>query len=161
MKKTEVNKLLNTIKGYYNSQFFIDEYVIDAWMETLERYEFDDAKEHIQEYLKEFPDIPPKPHTFIKGLLTTEEKLKLKNAKHIVECNLCHRWMSLNDYDDHYGKCLDIEYLVNVAKEKGESTTREDLENCKQEVINKLLNKYEPKGDLKNMIGGMSYDNEY
>ena len=69
--------------------------------------------------------------------------------------------MSLNDYDDHYGKCLDIEYLVSVAKEKGESTTREDLENCKQEVINKLLNKYEPKGDLKNMIGGMSYGNEY
>ena len=39
MKKNEVNKLVNTIKGYYNSQFFVDDYVLDAWYETLKDYE--------------------------------------------------------------------------------------------------------------------------
>ena len=62
-----------------------------------------------------------------------------------VECNLCHRWMRLDIYNAHYGKCLDVEYLVNVAKEKGEEFTREDIEGCSQEIIDKLLAKYPPR----------------
>lgn len=145
MNKTETNKLLNKIKGYYNSQFFIDEYVIDAWVETLEPYDFEDAEEHIKEYLKEYPDIAPKPHTFIKGMLTKEQKQARKNSDYLVSCNLCGKLMSIQEYDDHYGRCLDIQYLVSVAKQKGEEYTREDLEQCRPEVINKLLGKYPPK----------------
>lgn len=62
-----------------------------------------------------------------------------------VECNLCHRWMTIGEYDSHYEKCLDVEYLVNVAKEKGETFERKDIENCRQDVIDRLLEKYEPK----------------
>ena len=62
-----------------------------------------------------------------------------------IECNLCHRWMKIKEYDEHYGKCLDIQYLVSVAKKKGEEFTREDLENCRQDIIDKLLAKYPPK----------------
>jgi hypothetical protein len=145
MKKTETTKLLNKIKGYYNSQFFIDDFVLDAWAETLEPYDFEDAEEHIKEYLKEYPDIAPKPHTFIKGMLTKEQKEARKNSGYLVSCNLCGKWMSLQEYDDHYGRCLDIQYLLSVAKQKGEEYTREDLEQCKPEVIDKLLNKYPPK----------------
>lgn len=155
MTKNETKTLLNKIKGYYNNQFFIDEYVIEAWYETMKDYEIEDTEEHIQKYIKDNPDIPPKPHTFKKGLLTKQEKIQLKNAKHIVECNLCHRWMPLPQYDDHYEKCLDIEYLVSIAHSKEENITREDLENCKQEIINKLLNKYKPteqKLELKRVI---------
>jgi len=61
-----------------------------------------------------------------------------------VECNLCHRWMKIRDYDIHYEKCMDIEYLVSVAKQKGENFDRQDLENCRKEVIDKLLKKYPP-----------------
>ena len=144
MTKSETKKLLNKIKGYYNSQFFIDEYVIDAWDDTMKEYTLEDAEEHITKYLKEFPDIPPKPHTFIKGLLTREQKIQLANEKYFVECNLCHKWMGMNQYDEHYGKCLDIEYLINVAKEKGQSITRKELEGCKKEIIDRLLQKYRP-----------------
>ena len=145
MKKTETNKLLNKIKGYYNSQFFIDDYVMDAWTETMKPYELEDAIEHIQEYIKEFPDIAPKPHTFARGLLTTEEKQKYRNSDYTVACQLCGRWLPLEEYDTHYEKCLDIEYLIHVAKERGNDITREDLEYYPQETINKLLNKYKPK----------------
>lgn len=145
MKKSEVSKLLNKIKGYYNSQFFIDEYVTEAWIESLEPYDFEDAEAHIKEYIKENPDTPPKPHTFIKWLYTHDEKEMIRNSKFTVECNLCHRWMPLQEYDDHYGRCMDIQYLESVAKEKGENFTREDLENCKQEILDKLLKKYPPK----------------
>ena len=154
LTKNEVKKLLNKIKGYYNSQFFIDEYIIDAWEETMKPYELEDAIEHIQQYVKEFPDIAPKPHTFKKGLYTHEEKQIIKNSKYTVECNLCHRWMPLNKYDAHYGRCLDIQYLLDVAKQKGEKYTREELENCKPLVIDKLIEKYPPqnKNSIINLI---------
>ena len=145
MTKNETKKLLNKIKGYYNSQFFIDDYIIETWLETLEPYDYQDTEEHIKTYLKEFPDIPPKPHTFIKGLLTHEEKIALRNSKYTIQCNLCGRWISLEQYDAHYGRCLDIEYLESVAKQKGEKFRRVDLEECKQEVIDRLLAKYPPK----------------
>lgn len=62
-----------------------------------------------------------------------------------VECNLCHRWMKIAEYDNHYDKCLTVEYLVNTAKTKGEDITRKDIENCRQEVIDKLYQKYPPE----------------
>ena len=145
MNKTQVNKLVNKIKGYYNSQFFIDDYVLDAWLEQLGPYDLEDAEEHIKDYVKEYPDIAPKPQNFIKGLLTHEQKVARENSSFLVSCNLCGKWMSLQEYDDHYGRCLDIQYLLSVAKQKGETFTREDLEQCRQEVIDKLLNKYPPK----------------
>lgn len=145
MKKVETNKLLNKIKGYYNSQFFIDEYVIDAWTESLKPYDLEDAIEHLQDYLKQFPEIPPKPHTFIRGLLTPDEKRKYRNSEFTVACQLCGKWLPLAEYDEHYGKCLDIEYLVSVAKENGQDITREDLEQYPRSTIDKLLKKYEPK----------------
>ena len=145
MNKTETKKLTDKIKGYYNSQFFVDEYVIDAWYETMKPYDLDDAIEHIQTYVKEFPDIPPKPHTFKRGLYTHEEKMRIKNSDFTVQCNLCGRWMSLDDYDSHYDRCLDIQYLESVAKQKGEAFTREDLENQPDRVIDGLLSKYQPK----------------
>lgn len=145
MTKNETKTLLNKIKGYYNSQFFVDEYVIDAWAETMQSYDLEDAIEHISDYLKEYPDTPPKPQTFKRGLYTHEEKMKFKNSSFNVECNLCHRWMPLEEYDDHYSKCLDISYLEDVAKQKGESFTREDLENQPDRVLIGLLAKYQPK----------------
>lgn len=145
MNKTDTTKLLNKIKGYYNSQFFVDENVIEAWYETLKPYNFEDAIDHIQEYVKDNLDNPPKPQTFIKGLLTQQQKENRKNSSFTVECNLCHRWMTLEEYDEHYERCLDIQYLEYVAKVKGEEFTRKDLENCRQDVIQKLLKKYPPE----------------
>ena len=146
MKKNETKELLNDIKGYYNSQFFIDEYVLNAWVETLEPYDLEDAQEHIKEYLKEFPDIPPKPHTFIKGMLTHEQKRKAK-TDYVISCQLCGKWMPLGDYDSHYDRCLTIEYLVSTLKDR--NATREELERYSNDVLNKLYYKYEPKGVWK------------
>lgn len=145
MNKIEVKKLTSLIKGYYNNLFFVDDYVLDAWFDTMQKYDLEDAIEHLQDYLKEYPDIPPKPHTFKKGLYTQEEKEQMRNAKYTVECNLCHRWMPYNEYELHYDKCLNIEYLVNIAKQKGENITRQELENCKDAVLNRLYEKYKPK----------------
>ena len=106
MNKTETHKLLSLIKGYYNSQFFVDDYVLEAWFTQLQPYELEDAKAHIQKYIKENPDIAPKPHTFTRGLLTKREKEEIRNSQYTVECNLCHQFMSMQRYEDHYFGCL-------------------------------------------------------
>lgn len=155
MNKIEVKKLTNLIKGYYNNQFFVDDYVLEAWYETMKPYELDDAIDHIQTYIKDYPDTPPKPHTFKNGLYTPEEKERMKNTNYTIACNLCHRWMTMSDYEAHYDRCLDIQYLLSVAKQKGEKYTREDLENCKPIVIDKLLEKYPPKKIAMENIGEM------
>ena len=144
MTKSEINKLVNTIKGYYNSQFFIDDFVLNAWYESLKDYDLEDAEEHLKDYLKNYPDTPPKPHTFKNGLYTHEEKETMRNQKYTIACNLCGRWMNLEEYDRHYDKCLDIQYLISVAKSKGHNLTREELENKRQDVIDGLLAKYPP-----------------
>lgn len=145
MNKVEVRKLTDKIKGYYNSQFFVDDYVLEAWYESMKDYDLEDAEDHLKDYLKEYPDIAPKPHTFKRGLYTHEEKETMKNAKYTVECNLCRRWMPYEEYERHYGKCLDIQYLISVAKSKGHVLTREELENKRQDIIDGLLAKYPPK----------------
>ena len=155
MNKIEVKKLTNLIKGYYNNQFFVDDYVLEAWYEIMKPYDLEDAIEHLQSYLKDFPDTPPKPHTFKSGLYTPEEKERMKNTNYTIACNLCHRWMTYEDYEAHYDRCLDIQYLLSVAKQKGEKYTREDLENCKPVVIDKLLEKYPPKKMAMDSLGDL------
>ena len=145
MNKIEIKKLTSLIKGYYNNQFFVDDYVLDAWLESMKEYDYKDAEEHLQEYLKEYPDIPPKPHTFKKGLYTLEEKEKMRNSKYTVQCNLCRRWMPLEEYDSHYSKCLSISYLISRAKKEGKQITREELENCRSDILNRLYEKYKPQ----------------
>ena len=140
MNKIEAKRLLNLIKGYYNTQFFVDESVIQVWQTELEPYDLEDAEDRLKSYLKEFPDIPPKPHTFIKGMLTIEQK---KKRDDFIIC--CQKAMPLSEFDPHYGRCLDIEYLVGVAKRRGENIKRKDLEEYNQETIDKLIKKYEPK----------------
>lgn len=160
MNKPQTSKLLNKIKGYYNSQFFIDDYVIETWSDMMEKYDLEDAEERLIEHLKEYPNQVPKPHTFIKGMLTKEQKEARKNSGYLISCNLCGRWFNLQEYDEHYGKCLDIQYLASIAKQKDENITRKDLENVREEVFNKLMNKYAPKENAKKWLKGVRYENE-
>lgn len=77
--------------------------------------------------------------------MSKEKAEPIDYTKIEVACQLCGKWLRIWEYDSHYDKCLDIEYLVSVAKERGEDITREDLEYYPKETIDKLLKKYEPK----------------
>lgn len=143
MNKAETSKLLNKIKGYYNSQFFVDSYVIDAWSDTMKPYDLEDAIEHLQTYLKTYPEVAPKPHMFTKGLYTAEEKRRIRNSEFTVNCNLCHRLMSLDEYDRHYDKCLSTQYLIKrIKEEKGVVPEYEEIYFLPKEKFEGLYQKY-------------------
>ena len=143
MNKTETKKLLNTIKGYYNSLFYIDEYVLNAWSDDYKNYDLEDCIDHLKTYLKEYPDIPPKPHTFKRGLLTPEEKRRIKNSEFTVNCNLCHKSMSLDEYDRHYDRCLSTKYLIKrIYEEKQVKADYDEIFYLPREKFNSLYQKY-------------------
>ena len=143
MNKLETKSLLNKIKGYYNSQFFIDDYILDAWYEELKDYDKEDCVEHIKDYAREYPDIAPKPHTFKKGLLTPEEKKILREHNYSVNCNLCKKLMSLEEYDNHYDRCLSTKYLIKrIEEEKGIVPEYDEIFYLPKEKFNGLYQKY-------------------
>lgn len=144
MTKAEVSSFVKKIKAYYNYFNIEDEEIFNEWVNKLRPYETEDVEKKLEEHLVgEKADEVPKLHFITRYLKTKEEKERYK-GEYLVRCNLCGREMYYSEYERHYGKCLDIEYLVSIAKQKGEYYTREDIEDCKQEVIDKLLAKYPP-----------------
>jgi len=144
MEISQVKQLVSKIKAYYY-YFSLEKESMNEWANKLKAYDFEDVSRKLDEHLKsEDSKEPPKLHYLVRNLLTIEEKLKSKDD-YIVNCNLCGRSMSLKEYDSHYDKCLSIEYLLHQGKEKGENITREDLENCRADVLNRLYEKYKPQ----------------
>lgn len=66
-----------------------------------------------------------------------------------VNCNLCGKLMTINQYDRHYDRCLLLTYLVSTSKEYGENYTREDLESYEYSSLVKLYFKYNPEAKEK------------
>ena len=147
MTKQETLVFIRKIKAYYPI-FKLEEEGIDEWALKLKPYDLEDVVRKFEEHLKgDRAEEPPKLHFLTRYLRTKDEKET--QGEYTIECNLCHKWMTPEEYDIHYEKCLDIQYLENVAKQKGEKFSRKDLENCKEEVIDKLLKKYPPE-EVKN-----------
>lgn len=143
MEPTEVKKLVSKIKAYYY-YFTLEKESLNEWNYKLKDYDFDDVYKRVEEHLtSEQRKEPPQLHYLVNGLLTNKQKKK-KNEL-IVACQNCGRWLPLSEYDQHYNLCLDIEYLIRVAREKGTNLDRAELEDCKREIIDKLLAKYPPK----------------
>lgn len=68
-----------------------------------------------------------------------------------VNCNLCGKLMTINEYDRHYDKCLLLEYLVSVGKKNGDNYTREDLEVYEYSSLIKLYYKFNPEEREKDL----------
>ena len=140
MTKQEVVNFLKKIKANYQS-FSMEDYVINEWYDRLKPYDIDDVYLKLDQHLKgERCSEIPKIHYITKFLKEPSEKSKsLDNC--FVDCNLCHRTMTLKQYDDHYGKCLSICYLKrkigNVTYEE-----LEDLYNKDKETYDKVYLKY-------------------
>ena len=140
MTKQEVINFLKKIKANYQS-FSMEDYVINEWYDRLKPYDIDDVYLKLDQHLKgERCSEIPKIHYITKFLKEPSEKSKsLDNC--FVDCNLCHRTMTLKQYDDHYGKCLSIRYLMrkigNVSYEE-----LEDLYDKDKETYDKVYLKY-------------------
>lgn len=157
MTKVEVLKFLNKIKVYY-SNFSLEDYVKEEWIEKLKPYDQEDVLEKFDEHIKgDKSKEPPKLHFIIKYLKTPEEK-KRYTGDFIVDCNLCGKTMTLEEYNNiHYKKCLLIKSLIPILKERGEDVDYETLDEYDYETLDKVWDKYNPlkNNNLGNLVEGV------
>lgn len=148
MTKVELENLFKQLKAHY-SFFTTEDYVYNEWFRFLKDYDYEDVVQKLDEHLKgEYSKDIPKVTFLIKYLKTTEEKKRLaeQGVEYTVQCNLCHRWMTLTEYNEHYGKCLDIRFLSKNGGVLTEGLTIDELETVPSYEISSLVSKV-IKGD--------------
>lgn len=153
MTKEETNKIVKQIKAYYY-YFDLDKDSLKIWSEKMLPYSFEDVMKRVEDHIQgEERQNPPRIQDLIRRLLTEEQKAKATDT-YYVTCNLCQRLMTLEEYDSHYDKCLSIEYLAAKSKSVETPISREQLEDTRLEVLNKLYEKYKPEEtNLKAQMG--------
>lgn len=144
MTKQEVINFMKKIKANY-SDFPMEDYVINEWYDRLKPYDVDDVYLKLDQHLKgERCSEIPKIHYITKYLKNPSEKGKSVD-NYLIDCNLCHRTMTYKEWNDHYGKCLSIRYLMkkigNVSYEE-----LEDLYDKDKETYDKVYLKYSKQG---------------
>lgn len=149
MQKLEVINFMKKIKSYYQN-FLMEDYIVKEWQDRLKPYEIDDVYRKLDQHLAgELKDQIPKLHYILKYLKTPEEKNKSNNDGFIVRCNLCQREMSLEHYNEHYGRCLSTMYLMSVFKKQEREVEYDLLARLSEDKFNEVYEKYKDYDDTK------------
>lgn len=114
MNKNEVKDLLSLIDRVYKTNYSLDKDIINDWYKVLKNYDLKDINNSLNYYMENYTEYPPKVYNLTKGYSTIENKGLLSNAK--TRCQLCNKEIYMVDYDKHYSRCLDIEYLIKNGK---------------------------------------------
>lgn len=151
MKSKEVRELLDNVKYHYQT-FVMNDKIFETWYEVCKDYDFEEVMEKLVDHItgEDYKEIP-KVYQLVKHLNTTEEKTIKAKAEIQVCCNLCKKWMDVKEYERHYGRCLDIEYLIGQSEKVGKSMSRIELSKLPQTQIQALYEKYKP--NLKELKG--------
>ena len=154
MTLAKAKEVLQNVKAHYQT-FNIENFIFEEWYKVLKEYDFEDVINNLVDHLtgdnyKELPQV----YQLVRDLKTTEEKEKHNAINNQIKvcCNLCERWMTMAEYEEHYGNCLDKEYLVSQSKKVGKPTPRNELDKLSERQITALLEKYKPKNNLKGVI---------
>lgn len=154
MTLSKTAEVLENVKAHYQT-FVINDVVTKEWHKVLKEYDFEDVINTLVDHLTgdNYKDIP-QVYQLTKNLKTTEEKAKQTEINNQIKvcCNLCERWMSMTEYEEHYGRCLDKEYLISQSQKVGKPTTRNELDKLNERQILALLEKYKPKNNLKGVV---------
>ena len=141
-----VQEIMQNIKAHYQT-FMITDVVAKEWYKVLQNYDFEDVMNKLVDHLtgdnyKELPQV----YQLVRDLQTIDEKEKSSQINNQIKvcCQLCERWMNINEYENHYGRCLDIDYLSRQSERRGKPTTRNELSKLTQTQIQTLIEKYPP-----------------
>lgn len=140
MEKIETASLMKKIKTNY-PEFVITDEEVDNWHEELKKYPYFDIEDKLKEYLKTDNDRPPRLNHLTNGVKTLVQKYDESN-NYIVYCNLCNKKMTLREYNNHYGRCLQVQTLWRKSKNLGKEILREEIEQFGDDILDKLEEKY-------------------
>lgn len=146
MTSSKAEEVLENVKVHYQT-FVINNVVAKEWYRVLQNYDFEDVMNKFVDHLtgnnhKDLPQV----YQLVKDLQPADEKKKSEEIDNQIKvcCQLCERWMSINEYENHYGRCLDIDYLSRQSERIGKPTARSELSKLTQTQIQALIDKYPP-----------------
>ena len=110
MERKDVSIIMKRIKSHYQ-EFIVDDFKLEEWYRELKDYSLDDVMEKLDLHLKseQYGNQIPKVYFLTKYL--TKESEKNKKIQINVNCQLCGKKVSLDEYDKHYDRCSSIDYL--------------------------------------------------
>lgn len=140
MNRADVQILLGRINAQYQYFEYTATNVINEWHRKLKSYDVDDVNRSLDNYLDNNPERPPRTSELTRYLKTIEEK-NITTTDYLIDCNLCHKTITLSEYDNHYSKCLKIRSVMTILKRKGQVVEYDELFRYDIETLEKFLNK--------------------
>lgn len=122
MTYTDTKEVLRRIKSNYQS-FVNDDYVLKEWYKELKNYDLEDVMEKLEQHMRseEYGSTIPKLYFLTKYLKKTKDKGIIE--KFSIQCSICGEFVSEEQYDKHFERCLDVEYIVKKRKKLFEKDT--------------------------------------
>lgn len=153
MSEEEVYELLEKVRIYYQNMAKTDA-VNDEWYRILKKYNRDDVYSNLEKYLsiERNRNRIPMPQDLAKGLLTIEQQKTKSKDNFKIDCQLCHRFMTLEEYNNHYSKCSSVTYLLKIFEKRDMNVSREELENLDEKTFRGVYEKYKENPPRKEEI---------
>ena len=137
MDKNEVTELMNYILSIYPTTFKFDDETVRYWFNELQQYDLEDVKTSLKPLMKK--EFPPKLVDITSGLRRKYEKTDWSKVQTL--CQICHKPLSLEEYEEHYDRCLNIEFIIKKAKKwANKNLTRKELWALSDEAFEKKNN---------------------
>lgn len=110
MELKDVKVILNRIKVNYPT-FVNDDYTRTEWYRELKDYSLDDVMEKLEQHFRseQYGNQIPKVYFLTKYL--TKEKDKTKKTEGSTQCNICHKFINIEEYETHFDRCSSVDYL--------------------------------------------------
>ena len=134
-----VNLILKRIDLNYNTNYYDNKPIIEEWYKDLIKYDYEDVNNSLDRYMKYDNSIyPPKRSVILRGLKTREQKDRENNLKTI--CPFCYRTVHMKEFNHHYGRCLDLEFIEkNVKKYLGKDIDYDKYYEMSDEELEKQI----------------------
>lgn len=142
MSEEDVYRLLERVRTYYQHLSRSDE-LCDEWFRILKHYKVSEVNENLDKYLsiERNRNRIPMPQDLIQDLWTIEESEQSQKS-YVVNCNLCKKPMTLENYNKHYDRCCSIHYLLQIMKSQGIKIEYKDLASLNDNKFNAIYEKY-------------------
>ena len=154
MELKDVKLILNRIKVNYPN-FVNDDYTRSEWYRELKDYSLEDVMDKLEQHFRseQYGNSIPKVYFLTKYL--TKVKEKGKKIDGFLQCQLCGKWISMDDFEQHYDRCSSIDYLNRQSiKYFDKEIDKEKYYYLSDEMFNEKYNK------VANYVLNHTKDNE-
>lgn len=141
MELKDVKAILNRIKVNYPT-FVNDDYTRTEWYRELKDYSLDDVMEKLEQHFRseQYGNQIPKVYFLTKYL--TKEQDKNKKLVGSQQCNICHKFINLEEFETHFDRCSSVDYLNRRSIDYFEKTIdKEKYMNMEQRLFDEKYNK--------------------